>query len=128
MCRGTVGDSHETAERGQVRLAGVSGQADARAGLQHVARITVVGDVDDLQMLQGMAHHEVGARVLPDGEAFTLGRVAKGEVTRLGVQGQGRKQHKGDGEDTGKNLHGMVIFTCLTTINNKKARKDTHFF
>ena len=108
--RGSVGDGHEAAERGQVRLAGVGGQADARASLQHVARIAVVGDVDDLQMLQRMAHHKVGARVLPDGEAFTLGRVVEGEVARLRIQGQGRKQHNGDGEDTGKDLHGIVVF------------------
>ena len=48
---GTVGDCHETAESGQVGVARVGGQDNARATLDDIAGIAVVSDVEDAHLL-----------------------------------------------------------------------------
>ena len=98
MCVGTIGDSHEAAEAWQVGLAFVGRQADARAALDDIARITVVGDVEDLQLLQRVAHGETGTGVLFNAKAFSLGIVAEGEVARLRGECHGREQQDGNGK------------------------------
>ena len=98
MCVGTIGDGHEAAEAWQVGLAFVGRQADARAALDDIARITVVGDVEDMQLLQRVAHGEAGTGVLFNAKAFSLGTVAEGEVARLRGECHGREQQDGNGK------------------------------
>ena len=53
---GSIRYGHELAESRQVGLARVGRQCDASAAFDDVAVVSVVGDVDDAHVFQGMAH------------------------------------------------------------------------